>query len=291
MNPLSHRSRAAFTLIELLVVIAIIAVLAAILFPVFGRARERARQTSCLSNTNQMGKALLMYLQDYDEKFHDANRWDLGIRTPATGTDKRPEPAAHGFGPHSGLDAYNNWPWFYAPYVKSLQVFDCPTSPDDVSTMTFPQWNDGVAANGGDNNDGNYGYNYDGLTRDVNTLSRSTSELEAPAETFVFMDSGDPAPVTGANNYTNLLEALDMNLLGTNPWAATGYTKEGAFRHFGRTNITFADGHAKSIKWEDVLTRRGDNIAPWMIEWDDCNPICPPPVAGRGQSFDPTRLP
>ena len=87
-----------FTLIELLVVIAIIAILAAILFPVFATARERARQTSCLSNTNQMGKALLMYLQDYDERFHDANN------PPGPANETRPEPAAHGFGPDQTLD-------------------------------------------------------------------------------------------------------------------------------------------------------------------------------------------
>ena len=59
----------AFTLIELLVVIAIIAILAAILFPVFARAREQARKTSCISNVNQLGKAWMMYVQDYDETF------------------------------------------------------------------------------------------------------------------------------------------------------------------------------------------------------------------------------
>jgi prepilin-type N-terminal cleavage/methylation domain-containing protein/prepilin-type processing-associated H-X9-DG protein len=281
----SRRSRNAFTLIELLVVIAIIAILSAILFPVFGRARERARQSSCLSNTNQMGKALLMYLQDYDDKFHDANNLDGGSAT-------RPEPASNGFGPKTNMNPYDNWPWFYGPYVKSIQIFDCPTSPDDVSTMTFPQWNDGIAENGGDNNDGNYGYNYDGLTRDVGTLSRTVGELEFPAEVFVFMDSGDPAPVTGSNTYANLLEALDMNLTGTNAWRE--YTKEGAFRHFGRANITFADGHAKSVKWVDILTRKGDNVAPWMIDWAnaDCpGGVCPPPVAGPGQAFDPARLP
>lgn len=165
--------------------------------------------------------------------------------------------------------------------MKSVKVFDCPTSPDETQNLTGSNWG----------NDGNYGYNYDGLTRDIGTLSRSTSELESPAETFVFMDSGDPAPVTGDNTYDNLLEALDMNLTGANSWAPTGYTKEGSFRHFGRANVTFADGHTKSMKWEDILTRKADNVAPWMIEWLDCSPLCPPPVAGKGQAFDPARLP
>src|SRR5215471_14245464 len=62
-----YRKQIGFTLIELLVVIAIIAILAAILFPVFAQAREKARQTSCLSNTKQLGTAIIMYIQDYDE--------------------------------------------------------------------------------------------------------------------------------------------------------------------------------------------------------------------------------
>src|SRR2546421_6478946 len=64
-----RRSSRAFTLIELLVVIAIIAILAAILFPVFAQAREKARSISCLSNTKQIGTGYMMYLQDYDETF------------------------------------------------------------------------------------------------------------------------------------------------------------------------------------------------------------------------------
>src|SRR5438477_4456101 len=69
INTAFSRNRAGFTLIELLVVIAIIAILAAILFPVFAQAREKARQTSCLSNNKQYATATLMYLQDYDENF------------------------------------------------------------------------------------------------------------------------------------------------------------------------------------------------------------------------------
>src|SRR3954452_23518916 len=66
---MNHRGSRAFTLIELLVVIAIIAILAAILFPVFAQARERARMSVCVSNTRQIGTALMMYVQDYDETF------------------------------------------------------------------------------------------------------------------------------------------------------------------------------------------------------------------------------
>ena len=90
-----------FTLIELLVVIAIIAILAAILFPVFARAREKARQSSCLSNVKQITLAVLMYVQDYDERF-SPSMWRL-----------------------NGERA--SFIMFMYPYVNNLQVFDCPS--------------------------------------------------------------------------------------------------------------------------------------------------------------------
>ena len=100
--------RRGFTLIELLVVIAIIAILAAILFPVFARAREKARQTSCLSNLKQSGLAILMYAQDYDE------RYNLAYTAPTTGT--------------------MHWPKLLEPYHNNVEIYECPSDPDPWST-------------------------------------------------------------------------------------------------------------------------------------------------------------
>ena len=100
------RKQRGFTLIELLVVIAIIAILAAILFPVFARAREKARQTSCLSNLKQLGLASRMYAQDYDEML-------VGY-------------ADHGCRP--GPDRRTEWNEALAPYLKNKQVLRCPSA-------------------------------------------------------------------------------------------------------------------------------------------------------------------
>jgi len=106
--------RTGFTLIELLVVIAIIAILAAILFPVFARAREKARQTSCLSNVNEIALGVLMYNGDYDERF-------------PLGFVNRPDFA----------DRYT-WPGAIFPCVKNVQVFDCPSQgTQSVKSSTY----------------------------------------------------------------------------------------------------------------------------------------------------------
>jgi len=122
--------RTGFTLIELLVVIAIIAILAAILFPVFARAREKARQTSCLSNLKQMGLAFFMYAQDNDERTTRLRRWDGPAPVGPWST------TACWLCPICSGDLH--------PYVKNLQLYLCP------STLTAG----GLGSHGG-----SYGYN------------------------------------------------------------------------------------------------------------------------------------
>ncbi len=107
-------SRRGFTLIELLVVIAIIAILAAILFPVFARAREKARQSSCSSNMKQITLGILQYCQDYDERLF----YHCGMPRPGNKDDGFPE---------------HCWPYCIMPYIKNTQVFICPSY-----TGTFP---------------------------------------------------------------------------------------------------------------------------------------------------------
>lgn len=112
-----HCRASGFTLVEILVVIAVIAILAAMLFPVFARARENARRTSCLSNLKQIGLGVAQYQQDYDEYF------PLGTQE----------------------DWNNGWPTTVQPYINSIQVFRCPN--DDANVLA-PDWIVDVAADG-----------------------------------------------------------------------------------------------------------------------------------------------
>ena len=124
MCPPQTTPRRAFTLIELLVVIAIIAILAAILFPVFAQAREKARQTVCLSNAKQIGLAAMQYLQDYDET------WVMYSYGIAGGSVYSP-----GWG--SGY-ALRYWTQSLEPYTKNKDVYQCPTG--DGANLAYGHW-------------------------------------------------------------------------------------------------------------------------------------------------------
>jgi prepilin-type N-terminal cleavage/methylation domain-containing protein/prepilin-type processing-associated H-X9-DG protein len=150
-------SKRGFTLIELLVVIAIIAILAAILFPVFAKAREKARQSSCLSNVKQLSIAMLSYAQDYDEMFPRANNL-----VPASSTTLLDG---------TTLNTTGNMLWMYqtVPYIKNAQVFSCPSATPKMPPSTYSQ-----AAN--------YGYN------DLVCGGVSLGTLQVPAETIMLVD-------------------------------------------------------------------------------------------------------
>ncbi|MEN6643889.1 MAG: prepilin-type N-terminal cleavage/methylation domain-containing protein [Armatimonadia bacterium] len=154
--------RSGFTLIELLVVIAIIAILAAILFPVFAKAREKARQSSCLSNVKQINLSLLSYAQDYDEKL--TSTW-YGPVTPSPGSYQ--------------------WPQACAPYIKNWQIFLCPS--DSGRTI--------VANNGAPGSSVSYGYSaayYGGSgvagVTITSPYAKSLGTITAPAETIMIAD-------------------------------------------------------------------------------------------------------
>lgn len=215
-------NRKAFTLIELLVVIAIIAILAAILFPVFAQARESARRTQCLSNTKQAGLAMAMYVQDYDEV------------TPAV--------------VHDGSGKENDFYAILQPYVKNISIFYCP----DRTEWTMPTGDD-CSGQEGINPEKRcigYGYNW-GILSSVrlgmvgNRIRFPGGYIEpgiaiasivAPADTMVYADSGDNPRYTMCSNY--IFQYY------------TYLTSNGQLRHGGQLNVNFADGHAKAMRWK-----------------------------------------
>jgi len=162
--------RKGFTLIELLVVIAIIAILAAILFPVFARAREKARQTSCLSNAKQLALATIMYADDYDQTF------PFAVFCPPGN--------------------YYYWHEAIGPYLKNEQIKLCPSVRRAIGIdygYNYGGWN--TPDTGGGIDDAGLGYQADGTHEAFGTVSEAM--IYEPASTIMLGDARDNTDEAG----------------------------------------------------------------------------------------------
>ena len=216
-----------FTLIELLVVIAIIAILAAILFPVFAQAREKARQSACLSNMKQLGTALQLYVDDYDEAF-PAGTWNTYADMTVDNSNG-----------YKSSFVYQLW-----PYVKNGGIFCCPSAAGKSQIVK------------------DFGFGYPGSSYAANAVLvtcapggvlATLATLSRPSEVMFFNElaSGDCKngrvfyrPCRNFNN--NYVNFTQVGILPT--W-------DGGVPHNGGMNFTYADGHAKFAKAGSVTYR------------------------------------
>jgi prepilin-type N-terminal cleavage/methylation domain-containing protein/prepilin-type processing-associated H-X9-DG protein len=214
--PSEHRG---FTLIELLVVIAIIAILAAILFPVFAQAREKARQTSCLSNQKQLGTAMSMYAEDYDERYPN---W----------RSITPKSADH---PNGKI----TWVENMQPYAKNKQIWICPSANTSAEAKALGLGGGSVAVNSYWLNA--YIFRWSGDTP-KSPPSAALSEINYPATTIVFCDGP-------ANDGQHVWPGPPTEWCGKVPLCVASQE-----RHSGGINFSFADNHSKWYRVSSLKT-------------------------------------
>ncbi|MFM9872732.1 MAG: prepilin-type N-terminal cleavage/methylation domain-containing protein [Fimbriimonadaceae bacterium] len=281
----------AFTLIELLVVIAIIAILAAILFPVFAQAKEAAKKTTCLSNNKQMATAVQIYASDYDDMLCQTS-WESKL-------------TAQTFNPGGTYQIH--WTFLMQPYMKNWQMFSCPSDPKPV-TAKNPCPN-GVADIGKLNGSGlmycdwqapTYSYipNYNMMPAH-DWLPVSLTAIEFPAQTIALTERRNTlkngfvigqqkglsgfnpsqpcpgstkvapqyAPLTGTTNYAFWTRAFAEQHLAVDTTDKNDIVRVAWERHSnGAATYSYIDGHAKVAKLDQVLNpdayQFGDTFLP-----------------------------
>ena len=235
-----HRCvRPAFTLIEMLVVIAILAIVAAILFPVFARARENARRSSCQSNLKQIGLGLLQYSQDYDDKL--VRSW-------------------YGAG-NSGSNLTTRYKWMDAayPYIKSEQVFNCPSQ-----SFSFPA---GAFKFRGGTSYGSYAINAaywgegDAQQSPAGEGNTSLASLQDGSRCVWVGDSGAHFEFAWENQDDQPEVQVDSSQL-----RYLDYLVE---RHPASTVALFCDGHVKSMRLDALARKNAEGIYPAFTIQDD----------------------
>lgn len=257
---MKRRSLSGFTLIELLVVIAIIAILAAILFPVFAQAREKARQSSCASNMKQMGLAVIQYAQDYDESYPN--------------------------GLQSGWYAAS-WAYNVQPYIKSVDVFRCPSDSGSGDPIRYGtndyswagprmsyvangliQWNGSANANFGIMTRGE-SWIQDFGVQTLAGVSRSADTVMLAERAAIYPTASTTpgsAYLWGPGCLLTNVPADDVapqaipdgsRAATVNPYDPAGKNGGVTPLHAGMGNFAFADGHVKAMKPEQTNPQTG----------------------------------
>ena len=224
MKHTQKAGKRAFTLIELLVVIAIISILAAILFPVFARARENARRASCMSNMKQIALGVLMYTQDYDGHFSPyAPRDSSGAYIKDTTSSL---PSGIFKVNISPTDHWQTWMDLIYPYVKSTQIFVCPSAQKDDTAPSYG-YNTAFSGKGSD------WYNYNKVSPYTDHYV-SEAEINRPAEVVLFVDYNSVySPRVSAHSMHSALTSTELS------------------PHLDGGNRAYADGH---VKWQSKAT-------------------------------------
>jgi prepilin-type N-terminal cleavage/methylation domain-containing protein/prepilin-type processing-associated H-X9-DG protein len=278
-----HTQASGFTLIELLVVIAIIAILAAILFPVFAQAREKARQASCLSNERQIGLAARMYMEDFDGAlYHHHEGWVLD---DGTQLDSLPASVDGCVGGGQGnSNAEKPWAIFFQPYIKSRALMFCPSDPTTKSqklTSNINDYNGGITVIGTECDvapngeqclaQQNHWTMWSYLLNSIFTHKSCRYAIEGALPGFatdaVISGLQDPNVIMFSERNSVALNDASNTAFGYVPqddydtwageaalvrWGSGPYASEGWIkwdRHTGGANYIYYDGHVKFLRW------------------------------------------